>query len=390
MKKIIYLLVITIILVSCANSTKLMQSGNYDGAIQVSLRKLKGKKPNDKEMQVLEQSYKKANDRDNDKINFLNKEGNPENWNTIYDVYSAMKNRQEAVKPILPLYITSLSRNAIFDIKNYDDEIIQAKKKAAEYKYALALTLLEKNNKSDARAAYNEFVQVKNFYANFKDVDAKINQARAMGTSYVLFKMQNNTGVPLPPNFEEELDKISLTELDGDWIRYHTRKSQGVTYDYTILVNMKNISVSPESVKEIDYTESKTVPDGFQYVLDAHGNVRKDSLGNDMKVPKTKVISCAVEENYQNKKATIAGTLDYINNVNSQLIKTDPIEAENFFEYRSAVANGDFNALKQETRDKIGRKPIPFPNNFDMLLQAGQTLKGMVKNIIFNNKGVLY
>ena len=211
-----------------------------------------------------------------------------------------------------------------------------------------------------------------------------------MGTSYVLFKMQNNTGTPLPPNFETELTKISLTDLDADWIRYHTHKTTGTTYDYNIVVNMKNIMVSPEAVKEIQYTESKTVPDGWQYLLDAHGNVRKDSLGNDIKVPKTKVITCIVEETYQNKKATIAGTLDYVNNANNQLIKTDPIAADNFFEYRSAVANGDFNALKPETREKLGRKPVPFPPSFDMILQAGQTLKGMVKNIILANKEVLY
>ncbi len=367
-----------------------MQSGNYDSAIQVSLRKLKGKKKSEKEMLVLEEAYKKANDRDKEKVSYLNKEGNPENWNTIFNTYSGMKNRQDQIKPILPLYITSQNRNANFEIKNYDDEIIQAKKNAAEYKYAHALSLLDKKDKTSARDAYNELLAVKNFYANYKDVDAKINLARNMGTSYVLFKMQNNTGTPLPPNFEDELTKISLTELDADWIRYHTHRTNGISYDYNIIVNMKNISVSPEAVKEIQYTESKTVPDGYQYVLDAHGNVKKDSLGNDIKIPKTKVISCNVEETYQNKKATIAGTLDYMNNGNKQLIKTDPIAADNFFEYRSAVAYGDVNALKPETKEKIGRRPVPFPPSFDMILQAGQTLKGMVKTIILNNKGVLY
>jgi hypothetical protein len=211
-----------------------------------------------------------------------------------------------------------------------------------------------------------------------------------MGTSYVIFKMQNNTGVPLPPNFEEELYKISLTDLNADWLQYHTHKNKDMNYDYTILVNIKEILVSPESQREIDYQETKTVPDGFTYLLDSHGNVRKDSLGNDIKVPKTKVISCSVQEMYQNKKATIAGTLDYINNGNNQLIKTDPIAADNLWEWRSAIAIGDLNALKPETSQKIGKRPAPFPPSFDMLLQAGATLKGMVKNIISQNKGVIY
>ena len=49
----------------------------------------------------------------------------------------------------------------------------------------------------------------------------------------------------------------------------------------------------------------------------------------------------------------------------------------------------DINALKAETKVKLGLKPLPFPTGYDMLLQAGQTLKGMVKNIIWQNKEIL-
>jgi hypothetical protein len=211
-----------------------------------------------------------------------------------------------------------------------------------------------------------------------------------MGTSYVIFKMRNTTGVPLPPSFEEELTKISLNELNGEWLKYQTYENKGLNYDYTILVNMKNINVSPEGVKEIDFTETKVIPDGFQYVLDSHGNVKKDSLGNDIKESRFKTISCNVIETYQSKKAIIAGTLDYINNSSGQLIKTEPVASEKFFEYRSYGAMGDINALKPETKAKLGNRPVPFPSGFDMLLEAGQTLKGMVKNIIYTNKAILY
>jgi hypothetical protein len=301
-----------------------------------------------------------------------------------------MKNRQDQVKPLLPLYIKKENREAVFEFSNYDDDIVNSKKNAAEYSYNIALNLLKSGNKSDARKAYYEFLKTKELFSNFKDVDAQIQNARNAGISYALFKMKNETGVPLPPNFEEDLCKISLTDLESEWIHFHTAKQTNYTYDYTILVNMKNINVSPESVKEINYTETKTVPDGFEYLLDNRGNVKKDSAGNDIKIPKTKIISCGVQEVYQSKKAMIAGTLDFINNGNNQLLKTDPIASENFFEYASAIAIGDLNALKPETKAKIGRKPVPFPNNFDMIFQSGQTLKGMVKNIIVCNKNVLY
>jgi len=367
-----------------------MKSGNYDAAIRKSVQKLKHKKQNDKEIVVLEQSYQKGNEQDNERITFLKKEGKPDNWDEIFIIYSKLAQRQAIVKPLIPLHIASQGRDAHFDFVNYDDEIIQAKKNATEYFYAHALSLLDKNNKTDARNAYNELLKVKSFSSNYKDVDKELIRAKNMGISYVLFKMKNTTGIPLPPTFEDELTKISLAELNSEWLNYHTHKVQGLDYDYTIFVSMKNISVSPEAVKETNYTETKVIPDGFQYVLDAHGNVKKDSLGNDLKVPKTKTISCDVIETYQNKKAIIAGTIDYINNSTGQLMKTDPISSEDFFEYRSSAARGDINALKPETKAKLGNRPVPFPSGFDMLLQAGQTLKGMAKNIIYANKAILY
>ena len=364
-----------------------MQSGNYDAAIHKSVRKLT-KRKKDKEIIILEQAYKKANERDQEQINFLKKEGNPDNWDQLYTIYSNMSRRQNSIKPLLPLMIESENRTAFFEIKNFDEELIQTKQKAAELLYARALSLLEKNTKTDARKAYSDLQTVKNYYSNYKDIDVQINKAINIGTSYVIFKMKNNTGVPLPPSFQDELTKISMSELNNNWLQYHVNEVKGLNYDYTILVNMKNINVSPEAVKELQYTETKEVPDGFQYALDKKGNVQKDSSGNDIKLPKTKIVACNVIEVYQNKKAIIAGTLDFINNASGQLIKTDPITSENFFEFRSATAMGDTNILKPETKAKLGKRPVPFPNDFDMILAAGQTLKGMVKNIIWSNKGI--
>lgn len=387
MKKIIIYLLVSTLIFGCTSSRKLMQSGNYDAAIYKSVRKL-SKRKKDKEVIVLEQAYKKANERDMEQVNFLKKEGNPDNWDQLYAVYSNMSRRQNSIKPLLPLMVKSENRNAVFEFKNYDDELIQSKQKAADFLYTRALSLLEKKTKMDARKAYSDLQTVKNYYPNYKDVDAQISKAITMGTSYVIFKMKNNTGVPLPPSFQDELTKISMAELNNNWLQYHVSEIKDLNYDYTILVNMKNINVSPEAVKELQYVETKEVPDGFQYILDKKGNVQKDSAGNDLKLPKTKMVSCNVIEIYQNKKAIISGTLDFISNSTGQLLKTDPITSENFFEFRSATAMGDTNILKPETKAKLGKRPGPFPPDFDMILAAGQTLKGMVKDIIWANKGI--
>ena len=123
MKKIVIYLLIGVLISSCSSSRKLMQRGNHDAAIYKSARKL-SKRKKDKDIIVLEMAYKKANDRDQEQIEFLKKEGNPDNWDKLYSIYSNMSRRQNAVKPLLPLFINTENRNANFQIRNFDEELI--------------------------------------------------------------------------------------------------------------------------------------------------------------------------------------------------------------------------------------------------------------------------
>lgn len=373
---------------ACITPKKLLERGQYDAAITKAIEKVR-RKHKTEDIITLSKAYHKANEQDISRINFLRKDGSPDCWDDVYEIYTRLKNRQDRIKPLLPLTAGGKSSEQLFPQVNYDEEIISAKKKAAEYLYSHAMDLLQKNDRYEARRAHGELMRVKSFYPNYKDVDEQLKKARAIGITYVIFKMQNKTGWPLPPAFEQELTKISLSDLNREWIVYHTNEKNDVHYNYIIWVNMKVIDVGPERMDRNKYTETKEVPDGFQYVLDAKGNVMKDSLGNDIKKPKTKVISCNIVENIQQKRAVITGTLDWVRTDNTQLIRTDPIIAENIFEHRWAIASGDINALKPETKAKLNSTPVPFPPSPDMVLQAGQTLKNMVKDVIWNNKYLL-
>lgn len=380
MKNIIYLLLTLFLLSGCAQ--RKLQQGRYDDAVRISVRKLKKKPNNPKQLRILEQAYSKANYRDYERITYLRKEGTPDIWDEVFDTYVGMKRRQTLVKSLsfVPPRITFV---------DYDNEIIQAKQKAAEYFYAHGSNLLEKGDRQSAREAYYDFQKVKSYYKDFRDVEDKMIKAEALGTNHVIFKMENKANVILPKRFAEELFKISLNDLNRQWLRYHTQEQSGVYYDYTVLVNVKMIDVSPEQVKEVYYTETAEIKDGWQYVLDSKGNVMKDSLGNDIKTDKIVRVTCNIIETQQRKSARIAGSIDYLNNRTGQLIKTDPITADAVFENYAALAVGDQRALKKETKAKVGKPPVPFPSDPDLLMQAGNTLKDMVKNILYSNKNLL-
>jgi hypothetical protein len=378
------LIVLSLLIAGCVSSKKHLDRGQYDMAIQKAVKKLKKKPANTKEIEVLQRAYKLANQADKDKIDYLKLEGNPDIWEQVYAAYSRMKSRQDIVKTLPQLWLPG-GRPVNFEFVNYDEEIISAKRKAADFYYTKGVSFLENNTRESAREAYYSFMNVKKFFKEYKDTDAKISEAIAKGTSYVLFKMENSSGMIIPQAFQDEMFKISLHHLNRQFIQYHTNAVKEVYYDYTILLAIKGIDVSPEGVKEVHYTESKEIQDGFQYVLDDKGNVKKDSLGNDIKVPKYKTITCNVIEVQQTKAARVFGTVDFINNSSKQLLNTVPLNAESFFQNFAATAQGDMNALSAETSKKLGNRPVPFPSNADMIMRCSETVKNMAKGFIDNN-----
>lgn len=393
-KLLLFLAAVIFLIAGCVSSEKALNRGQYDLAMHKSIKKLRKNPDKTSEILVLEKAFQKAQQEDFDRISFIQKEGSPDKWDEVHAIYVRIKNRQSLIKTLPELTVRDNKKNAVrkgkFNFVDVDNEVIQSKQKAAEYFYALGTAQLQKPGRLNAREAYAILMRVKSYYPNFKDTDEQLAKAKELGTTKVMFKMKKETPASLPPNFEAELMKISLQDLNQNWIRYYTSDVKGTEYDYTVFVNLKVIDVSPEMAKEKHYAESKQVPDGFEYQLDSKGNVMKDSLGNDIKKPKFKNITCNVVETHLSKQARVAGSLDYWDNHSKQLFKTDNIAADSFFEDGFVtVLSGDVNALTPETKKKIGKKPMPFPNTFDMLLQAGGNLKGMVKNLLYENRCIL-
>ena len=115
----------------------------------------------------------------------------------------------------------------------------------------------------------------------------------------------------------------------------------------------------------------------------------KDSLGNDIKIPKFKEISCTVIESHQTKGAIIRGQLDFYDLRTKRLLRSDPIEASALFDHRSALASGNIDALTEESKKKLQNKPIPFPSDFQMLMDGSNLIRPILMNLLRNNRGLL-
>lgn len=389
LKPVLFLLTALLLVGSCSKPEKLLERGNYEGAISSAVKKLSGKKKKKvKHVKALEDAFARATNTDMREIKVLEKEGRTENWVEINRIHRRIKMRQEMIEPLIPLYASD-GYKADFKFVKIEELELDSKKKAAEHYYEEGKRFLseaERGDKAAARKAYENFEDIERYYKSYKDEEKLMKRAKELGTTYVLFKMENDSRTLLPKDFEREIKRISVKDLDSEWKTVHLNPDAAKKYDYTVIMRLTSIEVTPDLVKEREYVDDKTIEDGWEYVLDAKGNVVKDSAGNDIKIPKKVLIKARVFESYQNKAAHVGGKLEFFDNYDREIIHTEPLAVDAIFENYAAKYDGDKRALTEESKKKIGNQPRPFPTSEALVLQAADLLKPIVKDKIARSR----
>jgi hypothetical protein len=390
---LIPVLLLAFVLTSCRSAQKFIENGDYDRAIEFCIGKLRGKSKKKTEyVQGLESAFARAQVRDLRLIDNLLDEDRPENWEKINSIHRQIKARQQKISPLTPL-VSSEGYRAKFNFIDIEKLERESREKAAECLYVRAQELLQQAARGDriaAREAYQTLRDLESrYYKTYKDKDKLLPIARDLGTTRILFEVQNHSAAILPRDFAEELMKISKRDLDSDWKAYYFKEMPGEAYDYKAVFRVTQLDISPERVHERLYTDEKEIQDGWDYVLDSKGNVLKDSLGNDIKVPRKVVIRADVLEVFQTKAARLSGMVEIYDAHSGARLDSEPLSTEILFENYASTFRGDRRALSEESKRRIGNAPLPFPRNEDMLVQAAERLKPNLKNELRRSRVIL-
>lgn len=371
---------------SCSTSKQIeraLSSGNYDLAINDAIGKLqtnKDKKGKADFITMLHEAYNKANERDLSSIDFLKKDNNPENYLRIYDMFVGLNQRQEAIKPLLPLAINGKTVKFIFN--DYSNQIINYKNDASLILYKNASEILKSNNKLDARQAFNMFKDIEDINPNFKDVRNLLEVARNKGVDFVLVHMINDTRKTIPTRLEDDLLNFSTYGLNNLWTIYHNNPVDKLVYDYNMRVVLRDINLSPEQIRERQIIKEKQIADGKKDLLDNKGNKVTDSLGKVIQVDKLINVRCEYFESTQFKSVQVTGNVEYIDVINNQILDAFPISSEFIFEHIFATSRGDRRALETSLIPFLNNRRVPFPTEEQMIYDTGENLKLQVKKII--------
>jgi hypothetical protein len=390
MRKIIYLLC-CVFLISCGvrKTEAFLNTGNYDAAISNAVKNLKNRKTAKGKQDyivLLEAAFAKAKQRDLSTIDMLLKDKNDANFEKIYNIYLQLNNRQQQITPLLPLAIIKQSRNAVFEFENYNREIVNSKVALSKYLYSNAQELLKSNNKYDFRKSYDDLVYLQSLNAYYKDLKTLIAEAQFKGTDFVNVYTKNETNMIIPSLLQDDLLDFSTYGLNDKWVVYHSNRQKGIKYDFSMMVNFRQINISPEQITEKQFTKEKQIKNGEKTLLDTKGNEVKDDKGNLIKVDNFIKVVASIYEFRQSKTCQITAKVDYIDNNTHQLIETFPLTSVFGFEHIYANYNGDKAACDNNYLSYFTQKAIPFPTNEQMVYDSGENLKAKLKSIIVRNK----
>ena len=245
---------------------------------------------------------------------------------------------------------------------------------------------MKSNNKMDFRKSYDDLGYLESINPGYKDVKKLMNLAQEKGTDFVSVYTKNETNMVIPVRLQSDLLDFSTFGLNDKWTVYHSNKQKGISYDYGLIVNFRQINISPEQIKEKEFIKEKQIKDGLKTLLDSHGNVIKDSLGHPIKVDNFKTIRVDIYEYKQFKSCQVTAKIDYIDFRNNQLIESFPIASEFVFENIYSTYNGDKNACEDSYMPYFGKRAVPFPSNDQMVYDSGEDLKAKLKDIIVRNR----
>ena len=389
MKKL-SLLFAFLLLISCGvkQTRSLLSSGNYDEVVNNSisnLRSNKDKKGNQDYVYLLEEAFAKAKERDLNTLNLLEKDKNPANFEKIYNTYLLLNERQEKIKPLLPLKLLNEGRNAIFPFENYNNQIVASKDNLSLYLYNNAKALLITSNKMNFRKAFDDLNYLNQINSNYKNVQTLMNEALSKGTDYVSVNTKNETNLVIPVRLQNDLLDFSTYGLNNKWTVFHGSKQKGVNYDYAMQIGFREILISPEQIKEREFIKERQIKDGQKKLLDTNGKEVIDDKGKVVMVDNLRNVTIQIYEFKQLKTCQIQAKVDYIDLRNNQLMQSFPLASEFVFENIYSNFKGDRRAADDNYLSYFDRRAVPFPTSEQMIYDTGEDLKMKIKDIITRN-----
>lgn len=332
--RLISALLLAVMLVACNTTKKLYEAQEYDQVIQRMAPDAVRGNVDAEDMNMLAESYHKANQADHERIQALKATGQPEVWPEIYQRYCSMKSRNEALSKM-----SQKDKRAMNYVKlDLDDDMMAARNKAENFLVAKTEQLLSTGAKEDAEQAAEYIKQLRRTNAENKNLlSLRKRQALCVADEVTLNWVEE---VPLDKTVSEMALAFDEGELPFELVR--TKKESAM-----ITVRVHRVEVSPIRLDEVTFKETN-----------GSGNVE-------------------VTDHTQNKSASLMGVIEYRDG-DGHRIGSVPFETKSTFKNDYTTIKGDRQACSAETLSRLDSQAVPVPTDESLLIDAARQLNDLL------------
>ena len=374
---------LTILFAGCAGPKQAYRHGQMDLAVRRAIKKIRTGHARDKHIIILEKAFNQANDADYRRLQLLLDDSDAAKWDEINELAQRIYDRQEAVRPYLPIRIRSEHRKADLHFHRVRELMLKSKEKAAEYYYRQANELLKQARRGDhkaARRAYRYLDRIGGYYSDYRDVAQLKEEAHRLGTVHAILSITNETPVILPASFADDVLRRLPGRINTFWTRFYLDPKKR-KYDYKVRIRITDVARTPEREIHDHYVEEKEieVPEDHTVSTDSATLVK----------PKKIIVKADVYTVKQHKSVILTAMVEVINLKTGDRLLGREVTAEEVFSNISARYEGDKRALSAKTKRFLHNHPRPFPSDRDMLRRAARVLGPHIRKTISDNIHIL-
>lgn len=348
MKKIIYLLFAITIIISACNTTKKVERGNWDNAINTSVRKLKNNKGDVAEIQALQTAYPEATAEDNLEIQKLMTQ--EKNWGKIYNIYQRMNSRQEKVFSVLPLTLNG--KQVTFNKVDYKSKMQEAKENAGKYHYHIACDYANKGEKKDFQYAFKQLNIAMEYLGRLDSLLDFQDYCYQNGIYRIIIRCHSTIPFVTTRMLKDVEQKVSLN-TPGTWVKYYYSDNRPSNLDFTLEIDLRNFLL--ESPKE-EVLDKKFINNGN---------------------------TCDYHQVSQISSSRLIYSLDYryLGSIRSYY---QPHVEELFYEFVNIYASyrGSFRAVPDDLKIFLENRRIQMPSKNEMLAYSIRELRDRLPEML--------
>jgi hypothetical protein len=246
------------ILVACSSGKKAYERGDYYGAVNKSINRLRQNPDHSKSVEILKEAYPLAVEYFETQATNEIASNSEYKWKNAIQSYTQINQMYEQIKQCPGCL------KVIRSPKNYYSEIGPLKEKAAEESYTAGINSLMKGNRADAKRAYFNFVDVQGFVPGYKDVVEYLDKSKFEATVKVILEQ-----IPVPARynlsggfFQDKVEEyLHSSYTDKGFVKFYTpqeAKNVNLPYaDQVLRIQFDDFSVGNTTLKEKEETVSK-------------------------------------------------------------------------------------------------------------------------------------